>query len=78
MAAIDDLNSEVASFTTSVSNEIAASTTAITAALATSDTAAIEAAVSNLKTVQATLDAYTAKITPVVAAGAAAPTQPAA
>lgn len=74
MAAIDDLNSEVASFATSVSNQIAASTTTITNALATNDTAAIETAVGNLKSLQDTLDAYTAKITPAPApAPAAAP-----
>lgn len=64
MAAIEDLNAELASFTTSVSNEIAASTAAITAALANNDSAAIETAVSSLKALQTTVDTYTASITP--------------
>lgn len=64
MAAIDDLNAEITAFTTSVSGEIAASTAAITAALANNDSAAIETAVGNLKTLQATVDAYTASLAP--------------
>lgn len=64
MSGISDLNAEIASFTTSVSAEISASTAAITAALANNDTDAIEAAVANLKTLQGTVDAYTASITP--------------
>lgn len=64
MAAIDDLNAEVVAIGTSVSNAIAAETAAITAAAANNDTAAIEAAVANLKTVQTTLDTFTASIAP--------------
>ena len=64
MAAIDDLNAEIVAIGTSVSNAIAAETAAITAASANNDSAAIETAVGNLKTVQATLDAFTASITP--------------
>lgn len=68
MAAIDDLNVEIVAMGTSVSNAITAETAAITAALANNDSAAIETAVGNLKTVQGTLDAFTASITPPPAA----------
>lgn len=74
MAAIDDLNAEIVAIGTSVSNAIAVETAAITAAAANNDTAAIEASVANLKTVQTTLDAFTASITPAPVAPPAATT----
>lgn len=73
MAAIDDLNAEVAALTSSASAEIAAATAAITAAQGNNDSAAIEAAVASLKTVQSSLDAATAQFTPAPAAAPAAP-----
>jgi len=57
MAAIDDLNAEVTALTA-----LAVATTAITNALAGGNVAAIEAAVTNLKATQATIDAFTTKL----------------
>lgn len=64
MAKLDELNAEVAAMTTSISAAISAETAAITAALANDDSAGVAAAVANLKTAQATLDTFTASITP--------------
>lgn len=62
--AIEDLKSEVVSMGESVSKAIAAETAALEAAIAKNDDAAISTAVANFKTIQGTLDAFTASITP--------------
>lgn len=70
MAAIDDLKAEVAALGTSISAEITAATTAITNAQAANNGAVpaadAEAIVTQLKTLQSTVDQATATFGPQV------------
>jgi hypothetical protein len=62
MAAIDDLNAKVTALGTSAANAIAAAKAAIATAGSAND-AAIETAVTNLGTIQSSLDSFTASPT---------------